>query len=294
MKLECIVTLASPPVRHLFLAMERSLRATGCKLPLWVIPFGDERFDLPSGSTWWMMDDLCLWLSSNSTHPVYRKYQCLTIGNYQFVDTDICFLRNPEGVLADHQGFVASCTHWRDPGHAVTDETARIMRSMTTLWQLRAFNSGQFACDGILHDLASLQETISRHHIEKTCLHWSHEQPAFNALVALSGAPFTNLTLPPNSMESTWAGDYRNDPGSLQPGGERAPYLIHWAGHKPDGESALDSLLLDYLTPHERGEYLEVTIRAKRNASRRSWGPRAFAGRIRRGVRAFASALNSA
>src|SRR5580658_7111719 len=132
MKLESIVTLASPKVRHLFLAMERSLRATGCQLPVRVIPFTDERFDLPDGSAWWAMDDVCGWLASNSTHPVYRKYQCLTIPNYQFVDTDICFLRNPEGVLDKHVGFVASCTHWRDPGDTMTDETLGIMRSQTT------------------------------------------------------------------------------------------------------------------------------------------------------------------
>jgi hypothetical protein len=38
MKIDKIISMANQKVRLRFLAMERSLRATGCQLPLWVIP----------------------------------------------------------------------------------------------------------------------------------------------------------------------------------------------------------------------------------------------------------------
>jgi hypothetical protein len=49
MKIEKIITLANNKVRLRFLAMERSLRATGCQLPLLVIPYDDKLFELPGG-----------------------------------------------------------------------------------------------------------------------------------------------------------------------------------------------------------------------------------------------------
>ena len=42
MKLEKIITLASAPVRLRLLAMVRSLRAVGCQLPVWVIPYSGD------------------------------------------------------------------------------------------------------------------------------------------------------------------------------------------------------------------------------------------------------------
>lgn len=47
MKLESIITLASTEVRLRFIAMERSLRATGCDLPLRVIPYNANASKLP-------------------------------------------------------------------------------------------------------------------------------------------------------------------------------------------------------------------------------------------------------
>src|SRR5437764_440818 len=53
MKLERIITLANRKFRVRFAAMERSLRAVGCALPISVIPYDNERFDLPKNSEWW-------------------------------------------------------------------------------------------------------------------------------------------------------------------------------------------------------------------------------------------------
>src|ERR1700751_5291663 len=99
MKVDKIITLASSEVRLQFLAMERSFRATGCDLPIWVIPYNDHRFELPQNSVWWEIEEITQWLDSCQSHPMMRKYQCLTVGNYQFVDSDVVFVSNPYEVL---------------------------------------------------------------------------------------------------------------------------------------------------------------------------------------------------
>ena len=112
MKLEKIITQANSDVRLYFAVLERSLRASGCVLPILVIPYDDKIFDLPQGSSWWSMPKVFSWLKAKNTHPGMRKYQCLTTSNYQFVDSDICFLRNPQKVLEDYQGFETCCGHF--------------------------------------------------------------------------------------------------------------------------------------------------------------------------------------
>ena len=81
MQLERIVTLANEPVRLRFLALERSLRAVGCDLPLDVIPYDERRFELPKNASWWTIDPLCEWLQAQGAHSITRKYQCLTVAN---------------------------------------------------------------------------------------------------------------------------------------------------------------------------------------------------------------------
>ena len=151
MRVERIITLANAAARLRFAAMERSLRATRCALPLAVIPYDEQRFDLPANAAWWELPDVLAWLSGEKTHPMMRKYQCLTIANYQYVDTDVIFLRNPEEVLAVHAGFVTSCCHWRDGGHTTTEESQRVLSARSTTWRKTTFNAGQFACDRALY-----------------------------------------------------------------------------------------------------------------------------------------------
>ena len=147
MKINKIITLANKKVRLQFLAMERSLRATGCKLPIWVIPYDDNLFELPKGSKWWVVPEIIKWLGKEKAHPTMRKYQCLTESNYQFVDSDIIFLRNPEKVLKPLSGFISSCLHWCGALHTTTPKSLNHFKSKTTTWQKDIFNTGQFACD---------------------------------------------------------------------------------------------------------------------------------------------------
>ena len=202
-----------------------------------------------------------------------RKYQCLTIDNYQFVDSDVCFLRDPQDVLNPFSGFITSCGHWNNPGDTCTEESLRLMRMKTTTWQRKVFNVGQFACDRALYSAQSLITTAMRPEFLNTCTKFVfHEQPGLNMLVFASGTEITNLTLPPLCMESTWAGDYDNEYERYWTDPKRKPYLIHWAGIRMDTNRPIHRIFYNYLTAAEKAEWDEqVRIssikRRKQNSS---------------------------
>jgi hypothetical protein len=280
MKLEKIITLANGAARLRFAAMERSLRATGCGLPLAVIPYDEQRFDLPANAAWWELPEVMGWLATERTRPVMRKYQCLLAANYQFVDADVIFLRNPEEVLAAHAGFVTSCCHWRDPAHTTTEESEKILSAKSTTWRKTTFNTGQFACDRALYTFEGLKRTAAK--FEATCLRQPyHEQPGLNLLVHEAGVEITNLTLPPHGMESTWAGDYAGGYEEYWSDAQRKPYLIHWAGTAMDAGRPIDKLFYNYLTAAEKAEW------AAQEAARRKMKAAPLGGVARRVKRAL-------
>ncbi|MCC5833748.1 MAG: hypothetical protein JJU20_03360 [Opitutales bacterium] len=276
MQLQSIITLASKPVELMFRAMERSLRATGCDLPVRVIPFSDDRFDLPEGSEWWEIPEFISWIDTAGRRPVMRKYQALLGSNYQFVDTDVIFLRNPQDVLSPHSGFVTSCTHWHNPDQTVTSESRAILQNRSTIWQSRVFNTGQFASEEQLYTLNDLKKVAADKRYRRTILEDSfHEQPGINLLVNLSRTPITNRTLTPMQMESTWAGDYLDeDYNRYWVDEEKKPYLIHWAGRKMQEDQAIAQLFFQYLSKEEREDFINqnsipeerntITLRLKR------------------------------
>lgn len=270
MKLECIVTLANENVRLRFVALERSLRAAGCDLPLRVIPYDDARFALPPNAAWWEEPELFAWLARCRAHATMRKYACLLIGNYQFVDADVVFLRDPAAVLAPCEGFVSSCGHWRDPSHTVTSASRAWFASRWPRWHERVFNTGQFACDRPLYPLPELVRTAESPAFRATCLELPyHEQPGLNLLVNARDVPVFNLTLPPAPMRSTWAGDYAGEPDFRRSWRtiDETPYLVHWAGCAIHSPRPIDQLFLDFLTPAERLEWSQQVARSARNAA---------------------------
>jgi hypothetical protein len=253
MRLEKIITLANQKVMLRFSAMERSLRATGCDLPLWVIPYDNQRFDLPANATWWELPDVRRLLSEHRSHPMTAKYQCFTTDNYQFVDSDVIFLRNPEKVLAQQTGFITSCGHWGSPDHTFTEASLKVLKKISTCWQTLVFNAGQFACDRALYSLTDLEKQCCDPRYIDTCLKFPfHDQPGTVLLANLSGVPIHNLTLPPVSMESTWAGSYPDDNfAAYWQNEQRKPYLVHWAGCDVTVPRPIDQLFLDYFTEDE-------------------------------------------
>jgi len=263
MQLETIITLANRNVRLRFLAMERSLRASGCDLPLRVIPYDDQTFDLPANATWWSLPEMIDWTKRWKTHPTMRKYQCLTVPNHQFVDADVCFLRNPVEALAGSDGFITSCSHWHNPAETTTAQSVAFYKTRSTTWQQGIFNTGQWACDRALYALPELFRQAEADGFKETCVTFPwHEQPGVNLLVNASGVPIRNLTLRPSRMQSTWAGDYPGEYRSYWRTEEETPYLIHWAGLPMNGPRPINEIFLSYLTRQERAEWDEQ-VRAK-------------------------------
>lgn len=293
MQLECIVTLASPEVRLRFIALERSLRETGCNLPLLVIPYNEGRFHLPANAEWWWDAELAAWLKFHKAHPAMIKCQCLAIANFQFVDADIIFLRNPSEVLKPLEGFVTSCGHWRNPDHAVTTESLPLLTRNSTMWQKSIFNSGQWACDRALFTRESLRQRCETPEFQKTCLTFHNcDQSGINLLVNSTDVPVNNLTLPPWNMQSTWAGDYPADYRHYWKTMEETPYLIHWAGINMAEQRPINGLLEQFLSPEERVEWRQQIKADDQKRKARKNSVRSRLQRIKRAFRAFHMALN--
>ena len=74
--------MASKAVRLDFIAMERSLRATGCDVPIKIIPFDSSRFELPENSSWLEDHDESFKVVESSKAVVHcRKLVALTQTN---------------------------------------------------------------------------------------------------------------------------------------------------------------------------------------------------------------------
>jgi hypothetical protein len=285
MQLERIITLASTSVRLRFLAMERSLRAVGCGLPLSVIPYDDgERFSLPPSAEWWEMPEMSAWLRQWRTHPTMRKYQCLTVGNYQFVDSDLVFLRDPAQVLAGVDGFVTSCGHWHNPQETTTKQSQDYFRAKSTTWQKLVFNTGQFACDRPLFAFDELKQRAESETFRATCLTLPfNEQPGVDLLVISTGVPIQNLTLQPYNMQSTWAGDYDGEYRRYWCSEQETPYVVHWAGVAMEKPRPINELFYQYLSQAERLEWDEWVKAAAKRFGRRD---RSLRSRLRKTLRA--------
>jgi len=241
----------------------------GCRLPLQVIPYDDQLFDLPDNAFWLEDDEVFCFLKEYNAHRMMRKYVCLMRQNYCFVDTDVVFLKDPSEALLGHDGFVANCTHWNNPNHTLTRESEVYFRSKSTTYPKFLFNAGQFACDRpIYHDFNEFKASCLS--LPDTTLSFPfHDQPGLNYLVSRSEVPFTNLTLPPHNIESSWAGDYieLGVPPSI--GSANAPYLLHWAGLDIDGRKPIDQLFLQHMPEIQRRAFLESQTSAPTSFVRR-------------------------
>jgi len=256
MEIECLYTLANEAVRLQFLAMERSLRATGCDLPIRLLPYDERTFPLPKNSEWFQ-SGLNDWLAGQGAMPMYRKYHCLTQANYVYADSDIVFLTDPRETLAPLKGFVVADTEWSKPEYTYTPESRRILSGYTSLWLRRIFNAGFFASDCVLYTEEALRKAAERPGNTFTCLH-DNDQTGLNLLIAQLGIIPTNLNMPPFEMESTWAGDYHGEYEPLWQSPERKPTFIHWAGpilNESCEERPINRLFLEFLTTEERQEW---------------------------------------
>lgn len=265
LKLEKIITLASYEVRIRFLAMVRSLRYVGSELPVWVIPYNNNLFDLPDGCEWWEQPEISSWVRENKLPNLLKKYQVLTTENYQFVDTDVIFQKNPSDVLKNRVGFITSCGHWHNPNHSITTHSEELFKKKSTTWQMLTFNSGQFACDRALYSSLELINIAESNKYKETLMHCPVDQPAINLFVLLSGIKIHNLTLPPRLMQSTWSGDYPKEYKNYWQTENETPYLIHWAGNTSKIDREIDQLFIEHLSDDEIAEVKLKIDKKKKN-----------------------------
>jgi hypothetical protein len=264
MNVQKVITLASRKVKTPFLVFERSLRQAGCDLPLLVIPYGDDLFELPSNAEWWDRPGFVSWLHQQKAHPMMAKYRCLTEANYAYFDTDICVLDDFRPILAPHTNFVVADTEWSKPEGATPPEAIAILSQKSSLWMLSLFNAGHFACDHALYSEAELQSVSEKY--RKPCLEFPyHDQPGMNVLVSVSNVEFTNLCLPPYRMESTMAVDYRGDWEGVWSKGHR-PYFMHYAGGALVPDSPISRLYSEFMSKAERAEWAAMEEKKRKGS----------------------------
>ena len=262
MNVEKVITLASRKVKTPFLVLERSLRQAGCDLPLLVIPYGDDRFELPPNAEWWDSPGFVSWLRQQKAHPMMAKYRCLTEANYVYFDTDICVLEDFRPILAPYANFVVADTEWSKPGWATPPEAVAIISQKSSLWMLSLFNAGHFACDHALYSEAELQSVSEKY--REPCIEFPHhDQPGMNVLVSVSNVETTNLCLPPYRMESTMAADY---PGEWEGvwSKDHRPYFMHYAGSSLTPDIPISRLYYDFMTKEERAEWAAMEEKKKK------------------------------
>jgi hypothetical protein len=268
MKIERAYSMANKKVRIQFLAMERSLRATGFDLPIYVFPYDQNTFDLPKGSEW-LLTPLHQWLTEKKAHPMCCKYYCLLQRSYFFTDTDIVFLRDPTETLSELEGFVVADTEWNKPRYTFTEDSAKFLAKQTSVWLQNVVNAGWFASDREIYTEEKLREVLQDQEIAKTCL-YDTDQTGLVLLLANAGVKPRNLNLPPYPMESTWAGDYTGEFRSFWEDPQRKPFFIHWAGPVLDEDRPINELFYEFLTKEEKDEWFAQ--RAERLEQKRRAG----------------------
>jgi hypothetical protein len=276
MKLEQIISLANVKVRLQFLAMERSLRSTGCDLPLLVIPFDETRFPLPGNAQWIEDEALFEIIRNTGAVSVSRKYLALTLPNCAYFDADIIHLRDPRAWLAPlpEDVFVVADTEWNKARWTFTPETRELYGSKTTLWLLDNFNSGFFAHGtpaAKIEQIKSLLTEPQYWNLTQGKGPTKGEQEGANLLIHQNGREVHNLCLPPYRMESTMACDYPEDVELIlrRP---NAPAFIHYAGHGRNIDAPIARLIFDHLSSAEAAEMKSDYHRSQeKNAWLRKW-----------------------
>ena len=160
MNIECAYTMANSKVRLQFLAMERSLRATGFDLALRVFPYDDQVFDLPKGSEW-IRTPLHKWLTERKGPPDVLKYYCLTQSSYFFTDTDIVYLIDPRESLSELEASWSLTPSGTSHVIHSPEESSKFLEKQTSLWLQRIVNAGWFACDRAIYSEEKLLEILN-------------------------------------------------------------------------------------------------------------------------------------
>ncbi len=276
MKIDSIISMANAKVRLQFLAMARSLRAAGCDLPLFVIPYDDSRFPLPENAQWIEDEGLFAVIQKSAALPITRKYLALTQSNSAYFDSDIIHLRDPKKWLepVSEDAFAVADTRmalflrW-----TFTPETRELYQSKSTLWLLDNFNSGFFAHAAPIGEMAQIKEFFAAYgNMVRGQTPTRGEQEGANFLVHQSGRRVFNLCLPPQRMESTMACDYSGNFEAVMRT-PNAPAFMHYAGPGRNLDAAPARLIFEHLTASESAEMRAEFEQRKQRANREGKWP---------------------
>ena len=273
-RVDKIITLADKSAELQIRVFVRSLRNVGCELPVWVIPFWERDFELPSTCRWIEDSKVLRFLRQNAAAPAlqqvfrsFAKQLRLLRHRYHFA-----FENRANGLRPRHRTPLrVADTEWAKNRPTSYPESRRFLVTLSPRWPLFTFNSGFFAFEEPLYEVPELMTDIQSPELKEEPSDRKVspvDQPAINWLVLRKQRNIFNFNLPPQSMESTMAVDYDESSGlAAVVSGISAPAFLHYAGPLFEQGHFLTQLFTSYLTVAERREW-DANIKRKRDALR--------------------------
>lgn len=261
--------MANEKVRLDFTAMFRSLRATGCDLPVYVIPFDETRFDLPKGATWLENPRFYSYLGDRGMVNHCRKLLALTFDNFVFFDTDIIHIDDVSKRLTDlpANAFVVADPEWSLKKWTFSEGTKKLYEQRTSTWVLDNFNTGFFAKERFVFSQDDLMQCLQDPLATSLCQGSGptrSEQETINLILFWQKLEVTNLCLPPYRMESTFCWDYSEANKELVHTHPKRSFFIHFPS-KGARNHCLAPLFHQYLSSEELAEWQAANRPEKHN-----------------------------
>lgn len=269
MKNRGIYLVANKPSEQLCKNLVYTIRRTGCRLPIAVIPYdgraltdpdllAETRILPPSGFPSHSRDrvrDLAARLDA-CPEGFLRRFLALDgpFDEFIYADNDIVAISNWEPLL-DHlqdNDIVHQDMEWTTDGRFNFTDPSPVRSEFGREAMLHAMNGGFFA----MAKSTPLADLIPR------ALDWMeqhrgaikmHDQTLLHIALLLGDLRVTNLCRPPHNYAGPWAGDYGNLFDLIATITSGKPTLhLHYAGGCIDRHGPMGELLASYATKEER------------------------------------------
>lgn len=274
------------PTRGIFLVANRfssdhchnliySIRETGCRLPIRIIPWGGEPMRLTQ-----RFDDVEL-VSVRDFSPEAQSFvadvkrrmpKCVRPGNlnrylawfgefeeFLYSDNDIVALMNWEEMfeyLTEHE-LVNADYEYTTKGRFNMIQPARFEQAFGPGALERAVTAGHFVCRPSPQHLTDIESALSWMEQNSEVAKW-HDQALLHVALTIGNWRCLNLCKPPHNWASSWAGDYKNSFEIIRTVQARRQPMshVHYSGGNPSGARPIDELLYASLPMKDRNQSL--------------------------------------
>ena len=251
-----------------------SIRESGCRLPIRVIPYGGKPLqlqapledvhllslsDFPSGGLRFL-EELEKRIPQCSPGLLRRFLGWFgEFDEFLYSDNDIVALMNWEELFQFLEGFeiVHADQEYLTRGVFNFFQPDRFEDLLGPGALERAMTAGHFLCRRSPSHAKDLLDGLSWMEAHPEIAKW-HDQALLHVTMVVARWPALNLCKPPHNWASSWAGDYGNPLKLIQTIQiARQPIShIHYSGGIPTGTKPIDELIFSRFTTTERNRHL--------------------------------------